>query len=441
MSSARDQQVFADGLSEELISALAQIPGLRVAGRTSAFRFRNRRQDLRTVGETLNVAALLEGSVRKEENRLRIAAQLVDAEDGFHLWSRVYDRELGDVLAIQEDIARSVAAELEVTLRPEAPGVEAAGAGSAEAYYAYLEGRYFSKRRTEDDLARAVAAFERALEIDPGHALAWTGLAEARIWQAGNGWVPAGSGWSEARRAASRALALDGFLAEAWGVSGLIAMWRDWDWSGAERAFRRALELKPGDPAILTRAAESASTLGDLGAAIGRASRAVALDPLDPAAHAELGVCLYRAGRLGAAEAALDRTLELNPELPGSHRLLGVVHLAQSRPAKALEQMVLETHPIFRPYGLALAYAALGRPQEADAALADLERHAEAAPYQIAEVYAYRGQVDEAFAWLERSLALRDPGVSEIRNDALLAGLHEDPRWQSLLERLGFDWE
>ncbi len=436
MSEDAANEYFSDGLSEELLNALVQIEELRVAGRTSSFQFKGKNEDLRVIGEKLNVASILEGSVRKAGNRLRITAQLVNAADGFHLWSRTYDRELDDIFAVQDDIARSVAAALEVTLLGEPPGGAERLGPSAEAYTAFLQGRHFHERSGKEAIARAVGYYEQALEIDPDFALAWAWLSIARGWQAENGWVATADGLSRSREAAERALALDGNLAEAWVAQGRILLRYDWDWAGADAAFRRAEELKPGDSEIVRRRAGLARTLGRLDEAVDLSRRAVELDPLNLQAHHSLSVVAYSAGRLDEAEAAIRKRLELDPSPSSAYFSLGEIHLARSEPQQALAAME-RASPDWRLVGLPLAYHALGRHEEADAALAELiEREAETAAYQIAEVYSFRGEVDQAFAWLERAYRQRDSALAGVKTDPLLANLSTDPRYRDFLEKM-----
>ena len=247
ISSDKEQEYFSDGLSEELLNHLAKIPGLRVAARTSSSQFKGKNEDLRTVGEKLNVGAILEGSVRKQGSRVRITAQLIKIGDGFHLWSETYDRELKDVFAVQDEIARSVAGSLKVTLLGGKTAVPPAQGTNAEAYNAYLQGRYFVERRSKENLEKAIGYYEQAIKLDSGYAPAWSGLAGASSKQAGRGYLPVEEGYRKAREAAERALALDANLAVAHAAVGWIKMGHDWDWAGADASYQRALALEPGN--------------------------------------------------------------------------------------------------------------------------------------------------------------------------------------------------
>jgi serine/threonine protein kinase/tetratricopeptide (TPR) repeat protein len=434
MSPSKDQEYFADGLAEELLNTLAKTPGLRVAGRTSSFQFKGANEDLRVIGQKLNVETLLEGSVRKAGNHVRITAQLVKVEDGFHLWSETYDRELDDIFAVQDDIAHSVSTALKVRLLGQEAGARAA---DSQAYNLFLEGKHFYRRFTEGDLKKAIGAYEQALSLDPTFARALVGLADVRIRQADRGHVPIHDGYAQAREEVKKALEIDPNLADAHASLGWIQMSYDWDWSGADTSFRRALELEPGNATTVRRAASLAATLGRFEEAIALDRRAVELDPLDVATHNNLGLHAWHAGRPDEAEAAFRKALELNPGNPAARSGIGRVQLMRSNPEAALHEMEQEKSPFWRRYGLALAYHALGRTKEADAALGELlEKDQESWAYQIAEVYAFRGDVDSAFEWLDRAFVQRDGGLTEMKGDPLLEKLEGDPRHTDLLRRM-----
>jgi TolB-like protein/Tfp pilus assembly protein PilF len=437
MSAGKDQEYFSDGLAEELINDLARIPGLRVAARTSSFQFKGTKEDLRTIGQRLNVANILEGSVRKEGRHVRITAELVKVADGFDLWSQTYDRELNDIFAVQDDIASSVSNALKVRLLAKDGPRPVGRAANAEAYNLYLQGTYFLDRGTRDDTGNAVSYYQRALKLDPGYARAWAGLAAAHLRQASRSYVPAAEGFRNARQEVEKALELDPKLAEAHAALGWIRRNYDWDWPGADAAYKRALELEPGNATVVRGAAALARTMGRLEEAIRLDRRAVELDPLSVAAHYNLALHALYAGLLDEAKAAFRKTLELNPEYPSAHMFLGEVDLMGSNPAAARDEMEREKDPFFHRYGLALAYYALGQRNDADAALRELlEKDKEGAAFQIAEVYAFRGEVDKAFAWLEQAYAQRDAGLSELKRDPLLKGLEGDPRYATFLKKM-----
>ena len=437
MSSDKEQEYFSDGLSEELLNDLAKIPGLRVAARTSSFQFKGKTEDLRAIAEKLNVSTILEGSVRKEGNRVRITAQLIKAADGFHLWSETYDRELKDVFAVQDEIARSVASSLKLALLGTNTGAGSAQEKNTDAYNAYLQGRYFLERRDKANMEKAVSYYEQAVKLDPGYALAWAELARARIRQASAGYLPVDVGFPKAREAADRALALDPNLAEAHAAMGGIKNNYDWDWAGADASYQKALALESGNATVIRGAASLAATLGRFEEALSLDRRAAELDPLSASTQNNIGLFAYRSGRLDEAVVAFKRVLELNPEGPVAHCFLGKAYLAESRPQEALAEIEREPDTSWRLYGLALAYKALGRKKESDAALAELvsKYHAESA-FQIAEVYAFRGESDRAFEWLERAYVQRDGGLAEMKGDPLLKSLEHDPRYAAFLKKM-----
>jgi TolB-like protein/predicted Zn-dependent protease len=437
MSPEKNQEYFSDGLSEELLNDLAKIPELRVAARTSSFQFKGKTEDLRTVGEKLNVGTILEGSVRKQGSRVRITAQLIKVEDGFHLWSETYDRQLNDIFAVQDEIARSVARSLKLALLEGNTARHSAQATNAEAYSAYLQGRYFYERHGKESLEKANNFYEQAIKLDPGYAPAWVGLAFDRMRQADSGYLPLEEGYRKAREAAEQALALDANLAMAHVAVGWIKRVYDWDWAGADASYQRALALEPGDARVVRGVASLAATLGRFEEALARDRRAVELDPLSISIYINFGNHAYRAGRLQEAVAAFKKSMELNSEYPFAHTLLGKVYLAQGHAQEALAEMQRETDPGWQLYGLATAYHVLGRKKEADSALAEYAAKYQANnAFQIAELYAYRGETDRAFDWLERAFAQRDGGLSEIKGDPLLNSLERDPRYAAFLQKM-----
>jgi len=437
LSPGHDQEYFADGLTEELLNVLAKSPQLRVAGRTSAFQFKNKQEDLRVIGKKLDVSTLLEGSVRKSGSRVRITTQLVNAADGFQLWSETYDREMDDIFAVQDDIARSVAEALKVTLLAGEPAASAPRGATTPAYNAHLQGKYFFELNTKESLEKALRYFGEAVDLDPDYAPAWTGLSLAYGTYASEGYGPVADGFEKARRAVERALELDPNLAEAHAALALIRRVYDWDWVGADASSQRALALDPGNPRLILDAARVASTLGRLDEALDLTRRAVTADPLNVRVHYRLARYAYFLGRLDEATAAFQKVLELNPEYPGAHADLALVYLAQSRPDAALAEMEQEKRDLWQSFGLAILYHALGRQNEADATLSMfIEGYQDVAAYQIAEVYAYRGEVDLAFEWLERAYAQRDGGLSQIKGDPHLKRLASDRRYAAFLEKM-----
>ncbi len=437
LSSDKEQEYFSDGLAEELLNALAKIPQLRVTARTSSFQFKGKNEDLRTIGEKLNVATVLEGSVRKQGTRVRISAQLIKVSDGFHLWSATYERELSDIFAVQDEIAQSVAASLKVTLLGPHRGSASAPGRNVDAYNAVLQGRYFSERSSQENQEKAVEYYEQAIKIDPTYAPAWAALAGAHFKQSILGYVPLDEGSRKAREAADRALALDPNLAGAHTVICGIKMNYDWDWTGAQAACQRALTLQPGGVSHLRASAVLVAGLGRLEEALALARRAVEIDPLSIGSYQTLGYLAYCAGRLDEAHAALKKALELNPERPIVRSVLSSIYLARGNSQEALAEIQREPEIMWRLQGLALTYYALGRKSESDRSLAELvaKYHSDSA-YQIAEVYAFRREATPAFKWLERAYTQRDPGLPQVKYDPLLKNLEDDPRYAAFLRKM-----
>jgi TolB-like protein/Tfp pilus assembly protein PilF len=451
LSAEKDQEYFTDGLAEELLNVLSKIRGLRVVSRTSAFHFKGKDVDIPTIAQKLNVATILEGSVRKSGKHVRITTQLIQVATDSHLWSETYDRELEDIFAVQDDIAQAVVKELRSALlgaKRDASAsaavkaeVKAAAKGrgdNAKAYPLYLQGMFFADRITRGDLAKAIEYFREAVELDPGFALAWAALSRAHLSEAGYSWAPLNEGFGQSRMAAERAIGLEPDLAEGYVALGLVQMNYDWDWQAADASFRRALELAPGNAEVLRSAAALAGSIGRHEEAVALARRAVLFDPLSMSAQRSLGAQCLRAGLLDEAEAIVKKTIEFHPQGGLLHCWLGRVHLAQGRIEDARAAFEAEVIEYFRLQGQALAEHAQGRRKKSDAALRGLiDKYAQESAYQVAEVYAYRREADLAFEWLERAYAQRDPGLSGIKSNALLSSLHGDPRWQPFLEKMG----
>ena len=436
LSQEKDQEYFSDGLAEELLNSLVQVPGLRVAARTSSFQFKGKNEDLQGIGQKLNVATVLEGSVRKQGQRVRISAQLIQVSDGFHLWSETYDRDLTDIFAVQEEIAESVAGSLRVKLLGEKlPYLRTT---NVEAYNAYLQGKYFYARPTKENLDKAIGYYGQAITLDPSYAPAWAALSRAHSIQAGAySPVQFQQEYNSAREAAERALALDPSLAEAHVAVGQIEQYYDWDWAGADASYQRALALEPGNAEVVQWAASLAATLNHFEQALLLSRRAVELDPLRASTHYTLAFNAWWAGQLDEAEGAVRKGLDVDPQFPWLHMVLSRVYLARSRPQDALVEAGRDPTPEFRLQELALAYHALGQQQKSDQVLAELiTKYQKYSAFQIAEVYAFRGEADAAFTWLERAYVQRDGGLTFTKGDPLLANLQSDPRYSAFLRKM-----
>jgi len=434
MSSDPEQEYFSDGLAEELLNLLTRIPQLRVSARTSSFAFKGEKIDIPTIADKLNVAHVLEGSVRKSGNQLRITAQLIRGNDGYHLWSETYDRTLDDVFSMQDEIAESVVNSLKLTLLSSTPSARVA---EPQAYALFLQGRYFNDRRDQANWEKAVTAYQKALEIDPDYAEAWAGLSIAYSQQASWGFIDRDQGITLAREAVRRALALDQNLPEAHASLGWIRMVYDFDWYGADASYHEASRLAPGNATVLRAAGVLAFTLGRLDEAIDIDLRAIVRDPLNLGNHQNLGLVLMHAGRLEDSAQKYRHVLDLNNEYPGAYMRLGQILLLQDRPDAALEMIAQDSDSWWRDYGVALAATLTGPQSKADQTLASFIQDHPDGPFQIAELYAFRGEIDKAFEWLQRAYEQRDSGIHEMMNDPFLANLMDDDRWQSFLEKMG----
>ena len=436
-----DQEYFADGLAEELLNLLAKVPGLHVAGRTSSFAFKGKNEDLRSIGQKLNVATLLEGSVQKAGDRVRITMQLINAADGYHLWSESYDRKLTDVFAVQDEIAQAVVTALKLKLLPgQAPTTRDRRTPNLKAFNEYLLGREFFHRNNVDGFRRAKEAFERAVALDPGYAAAWAGLAMATFWVADSAESVSAikEGQDRAVAAAEKAIALAPDLPDGYLARGFVRVPIQWDFDGARADLERALALKPDDPDALNNyAGLVARSLGRFPEGIAAARRATELDPLNARVWFTLGSLLSVSGQLGPAREALTRSLEISPEQAFTPFPLGMTFLLEGKPGAAKEIFPLSSNEVFRLTGAALVEHDLGHFAESQRALDDLiARYGHGAAYQIAQVYAWRGETDRALEWLERARAQRDGGLTLLKVDPLLRSLRADPRYQALLKKM-----
>jgi TolB-like protein/Flp pilus assembly protein TadD len=435
-----NKEYLADGLTEETISQLGRLnpEQLGVIARTSVMGYKHKDERLDQIGRDLSVEYVLENSLRESGSHIRLTAQLIQVKDQTHLWSQDYDYPVKDILNIEDDVAKAVAHEIRVRLtsRRQAELVQS-HAVNPEAFDAYLQGHYHFERDTDKDTDMAARYYERATQLDPSYALAWAGLSRARNWQANIGLIPAEEGHRLAREAVERALALNPNLAEAHAQLGRIKQQLDFDWVGANTSIQRAIALEPGSPEFVRLAAFSATILGRLDEALPLHRRAVDLDPLNADSWEQLAETEFFMGQLDKAAADLKKALELSPDVWPGPSLLSQIYVMQGRPQDALPEIELVRPDPIRAFLYSIAYYALGREKESDAALSELiaKYHAGGA-YQIAEVYAFRNQSDEAFEWLDRAYAQRDSGLIGTKVDPLLKSLHSDPRFAAFLKKL-----
>src|SRR5947207_2250111 len=435
MSAGKDQEYFSDGISEELLNLLAKIPQLQVTARTSSFAFKGKETGIPEIARTLHVAHVLEGSVRKAGNSVRITAQLIKAGTDTHLWSQTYDRKLDDIFAIQDEIAADVVKQLKVTLLGAAPKARAT---DPEAYALYLQAVQLGRQFTAEPFQQSDALYRKVLAIDPRYAPAWYGLARNFGNETGQGLLPGKEGFAQAREAAVKALAIDPDYAPAHAQLGWIEMYGDNDLAGAALHLERALALEPADLSVLTTSATLLQSLGRLDEALALEEAAVRRDPVNVSALFNLRYHQRMAGRLDAAIASFRTVLSLSPSNGGAHCQLGVALLLKGDAKAALAEIEQETSEIYKMIGLPMAYHALGRKADSDAALAALiAKYEKDGPSNIASVYAYRREPDQAFEWLDKAVEYGDGGLGEIVTDNLFDKIHGDPRWPAFLRKIG----
>ena len=431
-------EYFSDGLSEELIAALGQIKNLKVIGRSSSFRFKDRKEEPKTIGEKLGVNTLLEGTVRKQGNKVRIVAELIKAADGTELWSRIFDRELKDIFAVQTEIAQAVAASLELTLLGDKNTTAASAATqNAEAHNAYLQGHFYFARRNVEDYRKAISFFDEAIRIDPDYALAYAERAEA--------WTFIGDlnpehkeAWAAAKRDAEKAVAVGPNLAEAHAALGWVRFFSEWKFAEGLAELKRARELAPANPTANDLLARVLIYVNQIAEAEKLARQAIEVDPLAYLARGNLARILLAEGKLEEADAEARKSAELQPAGAGNHRWQVVVAVLRGDGEEALREAQLEPNEGYHRFELALAHYARGARAAADAALADMvanDRNLLA--YQIAEVYAWRGETDKAFEWLQISYDNHDTGILSLLIDPLMRSLRSDPRYKSMVEKVG----
>jgi len=431
-------EYFSDGLSEELIAELGQIRDLKVIGRSSSFRFKDRKEEPKTIGEKLGVSTLLEGTVRKQGNKVRIVAELINAADGTELWSRTFDRELKDIFAVQTEIAQAVAASLELTLLGKDTTAANASTQNVEAHNAYLQGHFYFARRNVEDYRKAISFFDQAIRLDPDYALAYAERAEAWTFIGDLNPVHKKEAWAAAKRDAEKAVEVGPNLAEAHSALGWVRFFSEWKFAEGLAELKRARELAPANATANDLLARVLIYVNQLAEAEKLARQAIELDPLAYLARANLARILLAEGKLDEADAEARKSVELQPTAAASHRWQVVVAILRGDAETALREAQLEPNEGYHRFELALAYYARGDRAAADAALAEMVANdRDLLAYQIAEVYAWRGETDKAFEWLQISFDNHDTGTLTLLVDPLLRGLRDDPRYKNLVAKLG----
>jgi TolB-like protein len=437
MSEKKDQEYFSDGLSEELIDMLTKVPELRVPARTSSFYFKGKQATIAEIAKALGVTHVLEGSVRKSGNTLRITAQLIRVDTGYHIWSETYDRKLDDIFQIQDEIAKSVVNGLKVSvLGGTIP--RATPAANHDAYMLYLQAKEMHYRGTLDNSRKAIEYLQKAVELDPDFSQGWLTLASFLAADY-NLFSPVSH--DETRELISSALdharKLEPSPLPIHVVLGRVLYEVDWNWQAADAELKQAIELEPGNSEAHRLAGYLATTYGRFDEAIKHSEKAIELDPLQPWNYIGRGYAAYRSGRLAQSEANFRTALDLAPGSGKFHCLLGAVLIARGQRESALAEMKKESNPRFRHVGMALALDALGQPNESDKELQIAEQQfGDEMGYWIAMVYAARRDPDRAFAWLDRAFNVYGEGITWIKGDPLLGSLVEDPRYKSLLQKM-----
>jgi serine/threonine-protein kinase len=450
MSADPEQEYFCDGLAEELINALTQIRDLKVIARTSAFSFKGRNVNVRDIGRELNVETILEGSVRKAGNRLRITAQLVTVAQGHHLWSERYDREMEDVFAIQDEITDAIVEKLKPKLlQEEKPKIATRQTVDIEAYNLYLKGRWFWNKRTDEDLRRALDYFSQAIEADPNYAPAYAGIADTHATRTAVTLAYPEQEFPKAREAAIKALEINDKLAEAHTSLGVVKSTYEWDWKGAEADYRRALELNPGYAMGHALYAVYLVRTERFNEAIERIQQAWTLDPLSLYINFFMGMIFFYAGREDKAIEILSRAIELDPRVTLAHAIRGMCYGGKSMFEEAMadfekEREISGDFSTAVDVAIGITYALTGNTGEARKVLANLlerSRHAYVQPFGIAMLYFALHDNDRGFEFLGKAYKTRDSGLAFIRVTSVFDIFHlrSDPRYTSIVKRMNFD--
>ncbi len=441
LSGDKDQEYFSDGLTEELLNSLAEIEGLQVAARTSAFSFKGQDNDIGTIARKLNVGAVLEGSVRRSAKTIRITAQLINAVTGFHLWSKTYDRDLGDVLKLQTEIATAVAGALKVTLLGDTSAkIELGGTRNPAAFDAYLRGAKAYSSRHDADASAAIAAYTEAIRLDPHYALAFASRAGALDTVAAETVNAAAmrEDFDKARADARQALNLAPDLAQAHLALASVSAAGILDFTQASKEHERAVALAPGNAEVLRRSGLFAAYMGQFDAGLAATRRAVVLDPLSRATHSALGRALYAARRYEEAVAAFNEAISLDPDFKGTYGERGLAYYGLGNLDRARDSCETKSDYWVSQQCLAVIYDKLRRHADAEAELAKIKALGDAAAYQYATIYAQWGNLPKSLEWLETALRLRDPGLRNLKTDPLMDPLRQEPRFQKVMKELKF---
>jgi len=448
LSPQKDQEYFCDGMAEELINALTKIKDLRIVARTSAFSFKGKEIDIREIGKKLNVNTILEGSVRKAGNRLRIMAQLINVADGYHLWSEKYDRDIEDVFAIQDEISLAIVDKLKLKLlKEEKIDLLKRYTDNLEAYQLYLKGRYFWNKRFEIGLKKGLEFFQQAIERDPGYTLAYSGLADCYNLLPWYGNFPQKEAYQKAREAALKALEIDDKLAEAHASMAFVKMLSDWDWGSTEKEFKRAIELNPKYSTAHHWYAFYLFFRARFDEALAEMEKALELDPFSLIINCDLGWALYYTRQYDRAIEALKKTLEMDPNFVSAHSFLGRVYLQKSMHKEALAEFRKEKEPS-RGWMqdvetlVGIAHMRMGKKKEAQKILEDMidrSKHEYVSPYHIALLCFNLGENELGFEWLDKAYKERDHWLLYLKTEPMFDSVRSDPRFTKLLKKVGLE--
>jgi TolB-like protein/cytochrome c-type biogenesis protein CcmH/NrfG len=432
-------EYFSDGLSEELIAVLAKIPDLKVIGRSSSFLFKGKSGDSGAIGQKLGVAHLIEGSVRKQGERVRIVAELINAADGRSMWSETYDRELKDVFAVQEEIAKAVAEQMKVRLLGEKTRSDAVPSNqNPAAHNAILQSDFYFQQQTAESVRKAITFLQEAVRLDPNYALAYAKLSQAwRQYAVSFATDDISKAYDEARRAADEAVRLAPDLVEVRMTVGLLALTPGFHFPAAEREFRQVLQSSPNNAAAKNALTLSLLAQGRLTEAEEACREALSLDPLLTTLWYNLGRITLGIGRYKGAEEAFRKGLELQPSASRFHTFLAILDILQDRPTEAMANAQLETEGFWRDYAIGVVQQAQGARSGADAALKDfIAKDSNGGSFQVAVLYAIRKEPEEMFKWLETAYATHDSGMVQLAITPFFLPYRDDPRFTALCQKL-----
>jgi TolB-like protein/Flp pilus assembly protein TadD len=437
MSQKKDQEYFADGMAEEIIDMLAKVPDLHVPARTSSFYFKDKSTKIPDIAHELNVANVLEGSVRKSGDRLRVTAQLVRADTGYHLWSQTYDRKIEDVFTIQDQIAASVVQALKVSLL-DGTNPKSTPTQSTEAYTLFLQAESIMRRSvTQADFEKLIDYAKKVITLDSKFSPGWALLSDIYAQQGYFEYVPRPIAYENARRAAAQALEFGPNVPEAHTAMAKVLLRYDYDFGDARTHIDQALRLDPNNLSALVWASQLAKSAGQINQSIEYDQARVARDPIQPSPYYSLARTQWWAGNIPAAQTAIDKALDLDPDFPGAHSRKGMILLAEGNPEGAIVEVNRERFYQSRLSSLAFVYPALGRQGDADEALAEYERkYATLDPNGVAAMYSARGEPDKAFEWLERAYNARDADLIDLKVDPRFNSLRADARYQAFLRKM-----